>query len=366
MTAVSEVREKCKFYWTINNFADVYEASQVSKYIESTKFKVRIHDFVTEWQLVLYPKGKKEIIGKNKNKRMSLTLRYLSNADAYVMVRFQIKSSVKYRPWYYHDFGYTLFKVGNDAHLSEFCTQKDILDDEQGFLNEGKLTIQCEIVLDKASLYFEKIQNGKIEEIDNVDFGMLYMDKKLSDVTLLINNGNAKHRLHAHRYVLSQMSYVFADMFEHDIFSKKTVEVNITDVPLKAMKVLLRFIYTGQIVDLEDFDYQEYKDLYRAADKYALKRGDYLFDMSLKFNCEQKILDNLSLENVTEFLIFADQNNADYLKKECIKLILQNAETVVNKPEFKSLMESNVGVAHDVICKIVSEHSGLKKKRKIV
>ena len=95
ITAISELKEKCKFYWTINNFSEVYEASQILNYIESPKFKVRIqYDFVTEWQLLFYPKGD----GENNNKWMSLTIRYLSDVDAYVAVSVEIKSPIKDRP----------------------------------------------------------------------------------------------------------------------------------------------------------------------------------------------------------------------------------------------------------------------------
>ena len=191
------IEEKASFKWTITNFPAIYQAMQTAKSIASPKFKVRMHECLTEWQLLFYPKGDMEI----NNKFVSIFVKYMGDEDAYVNPSFNILEVEECQDLDDDEnnengsrLGYLLFTPKNKCFgIGRFILQENILNTEM-------ITILCEMFIDRASLYFEKIQKGKVEEID--DYSMLLDNPKLSDVTFLINNG--ENKLMAHKYWLSK------------------------------------------------------------------------------------------------------------------------------------------------------------------
>ena len=78
------IEEKASFTWTITNFPAIYQlAMETAKSIASPKFKVRIHECLTEWQLLFYPKGLSKGVVETNNKYVSIFLKYMGDEDAY-------------------------------------------------------------------------------------------------------------------------------------------------------------------------------------------------------------------------------------------------------------------------------------------
>jgi len=81
------------------------------------------------------------------------------------------------------------------------------------------------------------------------DFHQLLANCTLSDVTLVVGD----KELEAHKNILGARSPVFAAMFEHDFKEKNENRVNIDDVPLNVFEELLRYIYSGKVVDMDKY-----------------------------------------------------------------------------------------------------------------
>ena len=314
---VSEVTEKACIDWKIYNFCEIFEKSQASTCIKSSKFQIVVHGQVTEWQLKLFPKGKEERFSKF----MFLLFKCCSNVDAYVRASFAILNG-KNKAVNIENISYTLFKGKYEGGVPQFIEHDDLFHDKQNLLFGDKLTIRCEIFLDKIEEYYENISNGRVEDFK--DFGMLFNNEKLSDVTISVSDSNRK--FYAHKHVLSKKSEVFSAMFKHDMFENNHKTVNIDDVPRKAMDSLLYYIYTGDIYNITN---STYLDLLKAADKYQV--------LDLKKLCENEILELLTIENCVDFLTAADQSNALNLKTKVIDFIVKNAHVLIKKPEFKSM-----------------------------
>ena len=100
-------------------------------------------------------------------------------------------------------------------------------------------------------------------------------------------------------------------MFTASMTEKDAEEVQITDVPYGIFKEMIHYIYTEETPKLNDVAY----DLLQAADKYELE--------DLKSKCEQKLMENLSVENAVIFLILADRHSAHDLKATALKFFRQ-------------------------------------------
>ena len=208
-----------RFECFVSNFAETFQKSQISELIDFN-FKVILKGQVTDWLLRLYPKGNKE---ENKE-YLSLYIVYLGSSDdddAYVGADISIldrKQELKQKKSFEH---YRCFRKSMSFGYSRFIEQELLFKKKGELLPGDKLTISCEILLDKVDSYCEKIKIGRVEDFE--DFGMLYMNSKLSDITIEFNDDTKK--IPAHKYILMKKSSVFADIFTKvlkvKIFSSK-------------------------------------------------------------------------------------------------------------------------------------------------
>ena len=333
---VGRVRgNKASYEWEISNFFEVFKKSEVSKSIESPKFKVLVHDQITEWRLNLYPKGIDEICSEF----MSLYLTYVSDVDAYVKASFAIIHNEDMAV-YIKSLSYKLFQEGITTGCPKFIEQNWLINRKKILIPEDKLRVRCEIFLAKSEEYYKKIEEGKVEDFE--DFGMLFNNEKLSDVTISLTG--QKRKLHVHKHVLAKKCKVFEAMFSHDMLESKNKSVDIEDVSYEAMQEMLRYIYTGEIFDITD---STFLDLIKAADKYQI--------LDLKVRCENDIAKQLTTENALSVLVVAHQSNAVLLKEKTIEFIVANPKTVAENPEFDSLTQSHPEIFCEIFRKMAQK-----------
>ena len=294
-TSPTEIMNKSTVLkFVVKNFSKTFQNCLTSTRI-LFNFDVIINGETTKWRLSLYPKG---YIEEHKDS-MSLILVNLSKNDVYIQTKISILNS-KYEAECNASFPhYKSFQDGGYFCFPHFIQTKLLFVNKKDLLPEDKLTIFCKIFLDKTKSYCEKIRNGKIEEFD--DFGMLYLNNKLSDVSILLKNGEKK--IPAHKYILAKKSRVFAVMFEQDMLENRNNEVKITDISTLVIKMMICFIYTGQLAKV---GVSTLLDLLKAADKYEINE--------LKEKCEERISRKLSINNCSRIIEAADLFNADLLK----------------------------------------------------
>lgn len=80
-----------------------------------------------------------------------------------------------------------------------------------------------------------------------------------------VGGGFVVRTFKAHKAILAARSPVFAAMFEHAMEESRANRVEITDVEPDTLAEVLRFIYTGRVVDLDNPNSAQ--DLLAAADK---------------------------------------------------------------------------------------------------
>lgn len=130
-----------------------------------------------------------------------------------------------------------------------------------------------------------------------------------SDIDFQI--GDEKY--HAHKLILRTRSPVFDRMFSHHMIETITGVVKIDDIEPAVFYQVLRFIYTNEF---ETTDNDKIFKILIVADKYDID--------DLKSECENILANSLTIENFQRTITFADDLNADRLKKMCIVYLIDN------------------------------------------
>jgi len=216
----------------------------------------------------------------------------------------------------------------------DLCSRKEITGSEEvgeGFLVKGALTIRVSMQLD------EFISNNPASSI------MLKMfdDRKSADVVFEIceqhksdsesNRKTAKTTTeklyHAHRLILQHYSPELSALCATS--DDGMTPIIITDVKTKVFRLLLYYVYGGEISDEEYVDNE--KDLINAADKYGIT--------NLKLEAEVWYVDNkqITIDNVIDNLLYADARNCALLKETVMDFIVENKEKVMQQVSFQDV-----------------------------
>lgn len=188
--------------------------------------------------------------------------------------------------------------------------------------------------IDKPRLVFENFRS--LTE----DYEKLLENKESCDVTFVIGD----EEIPAHKLIVAGRSNVFAKMFSSDMVEKNTGRVEIDDIEPSTFKLFLRFVYCGKL-DSEDTD--ELFKLIEAANKYSIKDLVHL--------CAHRISYNIPLDNAIDILIVADRVGADFLKKDCVKMIAACRHYPAIREGYKKLRKFHSDLALQLCDSIMGE-----------
>lgn len=331
-----------RFQWELNN--QCIRSCKHEHSIESPSFTIVLHNNKElEWRLRLFTKG-----SIFTGDMMSIIL--VSHNKSKVEVRYSIqafKDNVKiggpqvFRKRTFH---------GNDPGDHWFIKKNLNIDEATGNLTTDNLMISCEISLPNLDVInhihkkrkIETAISHKLKELDRLE--NLMDDEKFSDVTLVVNG----KRFRGHKCILANKSPVFAAMFEHHMKEQVNNTVEIEGIDHQVFKEMLRFMYAGKVDKIENIA----DHLLAVADKYSIE--------GLKIMCEETLAENVCAIKAVKYLELADLHNASNLKKQIIDFIVQNAQELLNVPEYKSI----VGLPPDVVFEVLNAFTLELKKCK--
>ncbi|KAL7530552.1 hypothetical protein ACHAWF_003424 [Thalassiosira exigua] len=133
----------------------------------------------------------------------------------------------------------------------------------------------------------------------------------------------------AHRLILQQCAPLLADM------SAKGGSISIPDVDPEIFRLALRYAYGGKLSD-EDMA-AHVKDIIDSADRFGI--------VNLKLEAEAFYVQSttITLENMTDNLLYADAKNCALLKEAVIDFAVEHGSDVVEKVSLKDFPEGMVG-----------------------
>jgi speckle-type POZ protein len=159
---------------------------------------------------------------------------------------------------------------------------------------------------------------------------------KFSDVKLVIlpgpkESGSTTVEFPAHKVILAARSPVFAKMFEHDMQESANNKVKVDDIQPDVFKVVLTYMYTGQVPKFSTGENNVVYELLYAADKYQLD--------DLKLFCERQLVSILNFQNAARIIQFAHLHNAPELKKATLQFISKNVMNVRATKEWEQVKQ---------------------------
>ncbi|KAG0025141.1 hypothetical protein BGZ82_010198 [Podila clonocystis] len=172
--------------------------------------------------------------------------------------------------------------------------------------------------------------------------------------------------LHAHKLALSQWPY-FKAMFEGGFAESEPgmQQINILDTKLRTFKLLLRFLYTGQLPDhlrptimysdeLEDIEDVSMEDLFLAADRYDVQA---LQDLTL-----EPLLESLDADNAIPFL-FRTAHKFPELRKPVMQFVAKSCGMANPKKNIRNKYRDHPDV-FDILVDLLDEYEELVERSK--
>uniref|UniRef100_A0A7E4UP64 BTB domain-containing protein n=1 Tax=Panagrellus redivivus TaxID=6233 RepID=A0A7E4UP64_PANRE len=329
--------------WTIANFDKAIELSSPGMCLRSKPFNDETMPDI-QWQLCLYPGGKRE---ENSN-NVSLFLKMSSTANREYTVRAEYK-------FYFID--QTEAKRFSNVNIGDFKVKPQKGSHSWGLRNipkakvtpclrsDGSLKILCQIelipensrvqtleILD-AQVDISNVQNkylGNIQRMQNSDS---------SDCVIRIDGCD----LPVHKFLLSAHSFVFDAMFSHDTKERREGVINIVDSTKEAVEMMLHFLYSSNLPD--NFSELIAPDVIQLADKYDME--------PLKILVQKKLCDILNPNNVCRIFCVAYLHNAEKLIDACVPVFFMNSRNIMRSEEWATFRSENVEAANRLLELIV-------------
>lgn len=193
----------------------------------------------------------------------------------------------------------------------------------------------------KVEFKIDSLNKNLFTSMDDIvkDYRNLMNNEQLSDVQLVVRN----EKFFAHKLILSSRSTVFAAVFYFDLLDKQKGVFEIKDQKPEIFKLLLNFIYTGQIDQDESINWLE---LLSAAHHYDVP--------SLKSICARRLADNLSIDNAIDVYVLSDKVKDFKLKKISARFIILNKSLIVDTDKYEKMITTNADLAVQLFRSVMS------------
>jgi hypothetical protein len=163
----------------------------------------------------------------------------------------------------------------------------------------------------------------------------MFHNQTLCDVKFMLKNSE---EIGAHVAILTAGSPVFAAMLQPDFLESKTRIVNIADSEMDVFKEMLVHLYTGKAPNLMEMNFTQ--SVFEVADKYGVK--------SLKDDCVNLLVSQLSNDNAMELLVWAQFHSQAKLIKKAIHFIVKNSKDLCSQAEWLDFMKDHPNLCVEI------------------
>ncbi|GBN95694.1 Speckle-type POZ protein [Araneus ventricosus] len=166
-----------------------------------------------------------------------------------------------------------------------------------------------------------------------------FKEGTLSDVCLRAGSESFP----VHKLILSAFSPVFKAMFTKDTQEKTSGFVYISDVHPDTLRLLLSYIYTNTIADLQ---WKSAEDLFKASDKYGM--------IDLRDKCSDFLKSNLTVGNCCNILAMADRHHNQNLRTSVYGFMIKHQSEIFKSDMWKTFKSENFALAMNTLELIIS------------
>jgi len=157
-----------------------------------------------------------------------------------------------------------------------------------------------------------------------------------ADVTFKV--GPQQEELRAHRAILSARSQYFHNMLSNGMYAEsQNGVIRLPAQEVAVVKLMLEFLYTNGIRNLEAVEPDVAIELLAAANLYLLN--------DLRILCEQTVKNYITIDNVARLFGYSQNHNASVLRAACCDFTRDNNETLYSSAKFQADLISNPELA---------------------
>jgi hypothetical protein len=168
-----------------------------------------------------------------------------------------------------------------------------------GYLLDNGLIVNDKMVLTLTGTFKKAapLQGAILPKVPKMEREHVVEDS--ADLTIVVPTANGDVKIKAHQAILKGTSSIFTALINTQM---KDGELTIQDVPAAAMKLLIKFIYTGSFQEGDNWE-GVVKDLIYASDKYQIQGLKTFITENIVFACTPG--------NVLELLRILRDNHLD-------------------------------------------------------
>ncbi|KAK0071966.1 hypothetical protein PV326_000621, partial [Microctonus aethiopoides] len=162
----------------------------------------------------------------------------------------------------------------------------------------------------------------------------------LSDMTIVID----EKEIPVHRIILAVSSPVFLAMFKTDMAESVNKRIVITAIEVDIMKKVIEFMYTNVLDPIPEFN--DLLSILEVADRYQI--------MTLKELCEEKLSENMTIDNVLKILERASLYGVPQLMETLITFMVEEKLRIVAMEEFADLYRRKPEILFEFIIRSIA------------
>ncbi|KAJ3680526.1 hypothetical protein LUZ60_016804 [Juncus effusus] len=215
------------------------------------------------------------------------------------------------------------------------------------YLHNDSFTIMCTVTIINVS----HLQSKKIEPVKvpppNLGQQLIELFETTKGADVIFEVGGRYFR--AHKYLLAARSPVFSAQFFGPMNENGAKRIKVDDIEPEVFRLLMYFIYSDSVPEIEEGDPIIYQHLLVAADRYEVER--------LKLICENKLAKNIAIKNIATTLTLAEQHNCSELKASCIRFVssYEILSKVMDTDGFEHLIQSCPFILKELVKNVSSK-----------
>jgi len=340
---------KLTFQWNISEFKKQIKTAKVGESVSLEDVNVG----ETNWLFELYPHGKTAIpTGNDAVGVYAFSLNeapVTAKVSVSVMKHTENSTSVDTKSIFTHTYSASNTSTNDGFGSYRLLTHKKIKDDAS-LLSNGTLHLVIKLTVFGEVKTTRKLINnadeiGSIENQERLKVTEHLKDKWATDNYSDVHIMCSGQIFYCHRMILARSQY-FSSMLESGMKESEIKVINLEYTDVDILKGILKFIYGGEIDNLE----RNAVDLLKAAGMFIME--------DLKDVCEKYLVANyLKLDNVIDMVVMAETHNADHLKKAALDMIAANNDEIVKQVGWKEKLDNS---SKKLLLEIIEAMAGIK------